>query len=173
MKKQTGFTLIELMVTLVVAAILLMVGVPSFVDMIRNSRVVSQANQLVTSLSVARSEALKLGRQVTVGRTGANWEDGWRVFTDMDGDGVFDAGDGDTEIQIYSAMSSNYTLRTGAQFADWIAYLPTGMAIGSGGGLPLDTFRLCADDQVTAHGRDIAINAIGRARVDEGASSCP
>ncbi|MDJ0806801.1 MAG: GspH/FimT family pseudopilin [Gammaproteobacteria bacterium] len=171
MKKQSGFTLVELMVTLLVAAILLVAGVPSFVEMLRSNRVASEANNMVTALNMARSEALKLGQQVTVARTGANWEDGWRVFSDMDGDGSYEIGDGDTEIQIFYALSDNYTLRA-VNFTDWIAYLPSGLSTGSSG-LANGTFRLCADDQDTETGRDLVINAVGRVRIDEGATSCP
>ena len=172
MKKQTGFTLVELMVTLVVVAILLTIGVPSFIQMVRNNRIATEANNMISALNIARSEALKLGRQVTVAKTGGEWEAGWRVFSDMDGDGTYDAGDGDTLIQEYAGLSNGYTLRSGANIANWIAYLPSGLARGSGG-LSSDTFRLCADDQDTATGRSLAINTVGRVRIDEGTVSCP
>ncbi len=170
MKKVTGFTLVELMVTLVVASILLMVGVPSFIETIRRNRTVSQANELVTALNLARSEAVKRGMQVTVLRTGAEWEDGWQVFVDEDGDGVVDAGD--TVLQEYAALSEGYTLRTGGNFTEWVAYLPSGLNDGSGS-LNNDRFRLCTDEQDTAKGRDIVVNAVGRVDVEQGATSCP
>ena len=57
--KQTGFTLIELMFTITVLAVLLGIGVPNFRDFIRNSRMTSAANDLLADLSFARSEAVK------------------------------------------------------------------------------------------------------------------
>ena len=170
MKKVTGFTLVELMVTLMVASILLMVGVPSFIESIRRNRTVSQANELVTALNLARSEAVKRGMQVTVLRTGAEWEDGWEVFVDEDGDGVVDAGD--AVLQEYTALSEGYTLRVGGSFADWVAYQPTGLSLGSGG-LPNGSFRLCTDEQDTTKGRTIAVNSVGRISVQEETNSCP
>ena len=171
MKKITGFTLVELMVTLIVAAILLTVGVPSFIETIRRSRTISQANELVTALNLARSEAVKRGMQVTVSRTGTEWEDGWQVFVDADGDGSLDSGV-DTLLQDYAALSEGYTLRTGGNFTDWVAYLPTGLNDASGS-LNNDTFRLCTDEQDTAKGRSIRVNAVGRVWVEEGTNSCP
>ncbi len=64
--KSNGFTLIELMVTVVVAAILLGVAVPSFRDAIQNNKFVATSNQLVSALKYARTEALKRRAAVTV-----------------------------------------------------------------------------------------------------------
>lgn len=162
------------MITLAVMTILLTMGVPSFLQMMRNNRTVTQANQLVTSLNLARSEAVKRGVQVTVMKTGAEWENGWRVFTDQDGDGILDAGDGDTELKIYGALRAGYTLRTGVYFTNWVAYLPTGQSnVEDPDKYSDDIFRLCTDDQDIAKGRSIMINLIGRIRMADGTSECP
>jgi type IV fimbrial biogenesis protein FimT len=170
MKRITGFTLVELMVTLIVAAILLTIGVPSFLETIRRSRTISQANELVTALNLARSEAVKRGMQVTLLQTGAEWEDGWQVFVDENADHVLDTGE--TMLQEYSALSEGYTLRTGGNISDWVAYLPSGLS-DMEGGLNRDTFRLCTDEQDNATGRSIVLNVVGRAMVQEGTNSCP
>lgn len=60
-----GFTLIELMVTIAVAAILLAVAVPSFRHLIISNRLTTAANDVVTALTVARSESIK--RNASVG----------------------------------------------------------------------------------------------------------
>ena len=170
-KVSPGFTLVELMVTLIVASILLAVGVPSFVGMLRNNRTATMANEMVTTLNLARSEAIRRGLQVTVRKSGAEWENGWSIFSDVDRDGVFDAVDGDTQLRIYEALANGYTLRTGANFTNWVAYLPSGRSQGSA--LPNDTFRLCADDQITAEGRSIIVSVGGRIRLEEGVAECP
>jgi type IV fimbrial biogenesis protein FimT len=66
MQSSRGFTLIELMITVAILAILLGIGVPSFVDFIRNNRASTQANELATALNLARSEAVKRGLPVTL-----------------------------------------------------------------------------------------------------------
>jgi type IV fimbrial biogenesis protein FimT len=83
-----GFTLLELMITISVAGVLLTVGVPSFVDLVRNNRAATNVNELLTALSIARSESIKRGWNVSVCRssdgatcTGA-WSDGWIAFRD-------------------------------------------------------------------------------------------
>lgn len=171
MNKMNGFTLLELMITLAITSILLTIGVPSLLSVARNSRTVTVTNELVTALHLARSEAIKRGVQVTLQKTGAEWEDGWKLIVDNDGDGVMDADDGDVEIGVFKAIYNGYTLRTGAHFNLWVAYRSNGRSRGNGGSN--DTFRLCADDQDTENGRSIVINLIGRIRTSEGVKSCP
>ena len=59
MKRNLGFTLVELMVTLAVLVILISIAIPSFMNMIQNSRSAALANSIVIALNVARSEAVK------------------------------------------------------------------------------------------------------------------
>ncbi len=91
-----GLTLIELMVTVVVLAILLAIGVPSFREFYLNNRITSQINMLHSHLLLARSEAVKRNRAALVcGRAAdslpcadRDWSQGWVVFVDRDGDGI-------------------------------------------------------------------------------------
>ena len=75
MKVCRGFTLVELMVTIAVVAILATVAVPGFRDLIRNNRVTAQTNEIVSALNFGRTEAIKRGRSVTVRLepAGAGW----------------------------------------------------------------------------------------------------
>lgn len=91
-----GFTLIELMITVVVLAILLAIGVPSFREFYLNNRITSQINMLHSHLLLARSEAVKRNRLTQVCGMAAgsiacadrDWSQGWVVFVDRDGDGL-------------------------------------------------------------------------------------
>lgn len=81
MRSSRGFTLIELMITVAILAILLGVGVPSFVDYIRNSRTSTQVNELATALGFARSEAIARGVPVSVAAIdNVTLANGWCVF---------------------------------------------------------------------------------------------
>ena len=75
--RQRGYTLLELMVTLGIVAILAGIAVPSFNDFIRTQRLRSVASDLNTTFQLARSEAVKRNADVTISRVGSGWVEGW------------------------------------------------------------------------------------------------
>lgn len=97
----TGFTVIELMLTLTVAVILLSIGIPSFTDLIRRTRLSSTMNQLTSDLYAAKGEAIKRNLRVLVcAKTpspanscaaSTDWSSGWLVCFDADANGSCDA----------------------------------------------------------------------------------
>ena len=98
--KQGGFTLIELMFTVMVLSVLLAIGIPNFRDFLRNSRMSAQANDLLSGVNLTRSEAVKRRAPVTLcAGTPAgcvddgSFADGWVVFVDTNANGDIDVGD--------------------------------------------------------------------------------
>jgi len=79
MKYSRGFTLVELMVTLAVAAIILGFAVPSFQALVENNRVTSEANRLLGAMQFARSEAVRLGETVSLSAVSNDFNNGWCV----------------------------------------------------------------------------------------------
>jgi type IV fimbrial biogenesis protein FimT len=74
-----GFTLIELMVVLSIAAIVLAIGVPNLSFLIGSMNARSASFDLIADLALARSEAIKRNQPVTVTAVGGSWASGWRV----------------------------------------------------------------------------------------------
>lgn len=95
MRRAAGFTLIELMVTIGIAAILLALALPTFTESIRSNRVSTATNQMLATINLARAEAVRSKSQSWVcpsnsDRTdcGTNWAQGMLVWTDENGNGA-------------------------------------------------------------------------------------
>lgn len=118
-----GFSLIELLVTMVVAAVLLGVAAPGFVSLVQNNRSTVLANQLVTALNLARTEAIRRGVQINVcsSSDGAtctgNWVDGWIVIVD-----------GGPVLHAWPALENNAQITQGAATGGVVQFGPLGAA---------------------------------------------
>lgn len=173
MRKISGFSLIELMVTVAVLGILVAVAAPSFQETISNNRITTETNGLLGDLSLARSEALKLGGTsvVTVCATtdgsscaGANvWSAGRLVFLDRGSEGVVDAGD---TILRSSAASSGVTVgASGFSTAGRVSYRANGSVSSTSQG----TFTVCKSGYL---GRVVTVGVTGRAVATKTAANC-
>jgi type IV fimbrial biogenesis protein FimT len=145
--RQPGFTLIELMVTLLVAAILLGVAIPSFVDLSVRNRVVTATNDFISTVNLARSEAIRRGITITIcgtdDGTGCDadaWSSGWIVFVDTDGNGDLDGGE--QIIRVHGGLGTNYTLAADDAFATSVSYGADGSADNTG------VFAVCHEGEV-------------------------
>lgn len=177
LQRRSGFTLVELLIVLCIVAILTTVVVPELRHFIQEQRMVTQANEVLTVLAIARNSALHRQVRVTLctsdnqqicNRANA-WEAGWLLFTDAGVRGQVD--ENDQILRSGGKLSADNTLRAGGTFRYYVSYLPDGTSQGSGG-LANDTLRLC-DARGREHARSIIINVTGRVRIRKGASQCP
>ena len=116
MNRMSGFTLVEIMISIAVVAILLTIGIPSFRYVTNSNRIAGEINGLLGDMQYARAEAVKEGRPVTVcvsadGATcaGVNtWQSGWIVFSDVNGNAAVDAAT-DVVLRVQTPFSSTDT----------------------------------------------------------------
>ena len=159
-----GVTLIELMITLVVLAILLSIAVPSFTQFITSTRLTRQINELISDISLARSNAGTRGTNVSICiaasaaacvTSGADWAAGRIIFTDPNSNGVINTGE--TLIKYIPALDGGTILASSSFSNSWyITFRPFGGLTSTAGG----DFTLCAPGNTT--GRKINIAATGR-----------
>jgi type IV fimbrial biogenesis protein FimT len=186
MKLNHGFTVIELLVTVAILGILLGVAAPSLRELMMNATITGQANDLMSGLSVARSEAIKRGIRAGIctstngtSCTNSQWHQGWIVFADADSDGDIDGGAAPLRVQ--PATDGNNTLTsvghgTNGSGARFIAYNSAGTLTAALVGV---TFTLCdsrtvanvGDQAADMRGRQMSISSTGRPRVQR--ITCP
>jgi len=102
--RQTGFTLLELIVTVAVGGVILAIGLPSFVNLVKSNRLTTQTNSVLTALHLARNEAVNRGHNIRVLTISGDedWAAGWQVRLDVNNDGVTDAED--TVLRSFDAI---------------------------------------------------------------------
>lgn len=170
---QAGFTLIELLVTISLAMIVLSIGIPSFSSFIKNGRVTSYTNSLVTDVNYARGEAVTRGKTVILCRSAnassnnpscggstSNWSTGWLVFVSGDNNSVYDAGT-DTLLRATAETQGSVTVKTNTTSNTDLIYKADGTTDMSGG---TAIFAIC-DDRGAGHGNQLQVSPTGRPRL--------
>lgn len=164
-----GFTLIELVVTMAVAAILVAVAVPNMRTFIQNGRINTQTNDLIGDISLARSEAIKRRSGTGICKStdglscvgGGNWGGGRAVFVDINNNNLWNAGE--TILRFRGPLSSaTDTLNTNVMVPDPIIFGANGAPTNV---LPGGFFVFC-DIRGFASGKQISLNAMGQVAVN-------
>ena len=185
-KRIRGFTLVELMVTVSIAAVLLAVGVPPFSRLIANNRMATQTNEFVASLNAARSEAVRRGVGVSLRADSGdiNYNSGWKVYVDSDQDGA--APSTDDILRQAPAMPGKTTVKrvtrtvtggvtTYAETASSVAdrmFLVFNSRGGNNAGSSA-FFRICDSANSAIGGRIVQVNTVGRISLDSTTAACP
>jgi len=196
MKKNTGFTLLELIVTLAIVAILLTVGVPSLRTFIQGNQLISSTNELLSALHVARSEAIKSNGRVTVCEssngtscaTTGDWKNGWIVFIDAIGNGDLNgtgaactATGTDCLLRVHSGFTDNLLSVSGVDNngnpITSFTFTSRGLPRASNGSTQFGTYSICSfdDSNNVINSRAVVLSLSGRVRVSDNTAviSCP
>jgi len=170
MSKQNGFSLVEVIATMAIAAIVLSVGIPSFQSYIQNNRQTIAINELATALQLARNSAISRRVRVTVckspdssnciaGSSTGDWTQGWIIFTDADGNNTRDANE--DILRVHGAIQGNVTISGGNNTNDRIAFNPNGLLASLNG-----TITYC-DSRGNSHASALVISRTGRVRLED------
>ena len=171
--RSAGLTLLEMLVTLGILGIMAAVAVPSLMDTVNRMAVTSAARTISSTLSLARSEAVKRGQDVSICPSGdgedcaaGDWAAGWIVFVDANGDADGDEGSvdaGDTVIRVFDPLAD--MAMEAAPATDLLAYDNKGYGLLDA----MTTFTICPNDGNEANAKEVEISLSGRARIIDGA----
>ena len=158
-ERQSGFTLIELVITVLVGGILLAIGLPSFGNLIKSNRLTAQTNDVLTAIHVARNEAVNRGHNVRVisinGDT--DWAFGWQVRLDVNNNGNIDSPTTiDIVLRNYDAIKKATLVSTDSS----IAYESTGFIDQARNPTPI-AITLTADECTAEDVRVISVKLSG------------
>jgi type IV fimbrial biogenesis protein FimT len=169
-----GFTLIELMVALAIAAVLAGLAAPSFRELTTNNRLKSHATAFHTSLLLARSEAIKRKSRVVLCKSSdgaactdsGGWQQGWIVFSDANDNASLDSGE--VLLQKVASLSGNFVLKGEGNLVDYVSYSSTGAPkLMASDNYQTGSFTLCQLGISGGNARQIEIFATGRLRIGQ------
>jgi type IV fimbrial biogenesis protein FimT len=173
--RAAGVTLIELLVTLAIAAIVVGLGAPSFLRVLARHAVAAEAEELQDAVRVGRTEAMRRSGPVLLCRTeatgtgrcagsGGSWQT-WILFADADRSGTFDAGDS----MLRSRLEASARM-TATSDAASIRFEATGIAHSDAGPT---TIVLRPKDGDRVQQRQVCVNTRGEVVVVAGEAACP
>lgn len=156
-RQAAGFTLLELLITVSIVAILIAVTAPSFVDSVRQSQRSATLSDIAKAVDLARVEAASRSETIllcssedgAVCSGDASWEQGFAIITAVGGD----------VLHLWGASSGNVTLRTQHfDVADRVIFAPDGTVTASG------TFTVC-DETGAREASGLVVNVSGLTRL--------
>ena len=128
-----GFTLLELVIIIAILAITMAIAAPGLGTMIANNRISGSVNDFVAALQFAKAEAASRVNPVTLCKknatstgciAGGDWQQGWIVFSDLNGDGAVNGAD--TILLNHEALDANISFGGTAGVTTSITYRPSG-----------------------------------------------
>lgn len=165
--KKNGYSLLELLITLVIFAVLISLALPSFKHQVQRTRLVTEAEALQQSILLTRTRAISLNQRVTMAHHGS-WSHGWDIFVDENNNGKMD--EGESIIWSHSRpLSAN--INTTSPVEKYVSFIGTGQshrAAGrASGAFQAGTFTLCMEDTPSIQ---LMISRGGRVRLVKGSS---
>ena len=154
-KLQAGFTLYELLITMVIVGVVLSFGLANLSDFNRNGRMTATANDLHAAFHMARSESARAKTNITICGSAdpmnaaadcdGAWNQGYIVFIDTNGD-LLRAGASETILRRHDAIAIGVNFRV-SNNATYFSFASSGLGRGDVGGVPSITQVVMCDER--------------------------
>ena len=174
-----GFTLLELIIIIGILGITMAFAAPGLSTMIANNRISSDINEFVAALQFAKAEAAARINPVSICKrnaagtgcvAGGDWQQGWIVFSDDNGDAAVDAGE--LVLLSHEALDARITFGGTAGVSTSITYQPSGTTSVNS----TEVLVMCDDRGLVDASRAVLVTITGRGNVmkvsDTGQTTC-
>ena len=162
-RRNSGFTLLEVLIAVTVLSILMALAIPSFREMMDRNAVTTAANDLLSSILIARSEAIKRESPVVIAKVG-DWGSRYRVFNDLNNNNKYNKSSEAPLILDHRSSNSSVTITGNGVAADHIRFNSRGRASLT---TNQDFFSITKGSAT----RYVCFSATGRPRIQEASCS--
>lgn len=160
-----GFTLLELLITLVILTLLVTVGVPSLSQQVRDSQTKTQMLDLFQAVQLTRTQAINANSRATLRHLG-NWNQGWQLFLDPNHNGILDEGE---TLIAESGPVGGLRIEGNQPLQNYVSFIGTGegrYATGhAGGAFQAGTLTVCPEGG--GEGYELVLARSGRMRIQK------
>ncbi|MCP4766165.1 MAG: hypothetical protein GY875_07820 [Gammaproteobacteria bacterium] len=174
-----GFTLLELIIIIGILGMTMAFAAPGLATMIKNNRLSGSVNDFVAALQYAKAEAASRVNPVSLCKKnpagtacvgGGDWQQGWIVFSDANGDAAVDGGD--TVLLNHEALDASITFGGTAGVATAVTYRPSGTTSVTS----TEVLIICDERGFAESAKGILVSITGRGAVmkatDTGQNAC-
>lgn len=164
--KHQGFTLLELLITVTILAIILAIAVPSFSSQIQSSRTTTARLELQAAIETARTIAVTHNKRSVLLASGDYWHQGWVLFVDKDQDGIQD--EDEPSIREMAPLEG-VRISSNRPLAETVSFIGTGEGRKPGrmdaGAFLTGTIKVCPEGE--GKGYKLVLSRGGRLRSDK------
>lgn len=168
MRAPNGFTIIDVLITVTISGILATIAVPSFAHLWRSQQLDSSTRMMLRSLALARQEAIKRGRALTLANNIASWSSGWLLFQDDNNNGHYDPDE--LLLRTFPALPEGISLTGNTNVSSYIRYTSSGRTTLLNGGYQMGTLMVCQAGHT--RGNTLTLNNGGRVHQSSAVEAC-
>lgn len=162
---ERGFTLFELLISLLILSIVLTVALPLFSSQIQQTRIKTSVTNFYEAVQLTRTIAVSHNQRAVLKHTGS-WDEGWEIFVDKDHDGIRD--EDETLIQ-QGSNTSGINIKANRPVRKYISFIGSGesryVGRANGGGFQAGSFTLCGEESIDGYSLTLARS--GRMRLQK------